>query len=467
MNTKLNDWFLIAALYTSTFLCLVDLSSVNLALSTIQMQFNSPLADLQWIIDSYALSMSSLMLAVGALSHWFGRKRLWMIGVIIFIIGSVLCAISPSFSLLITGRVIQGIAGAILIPLALAILVHHFVSADKRAKEIGHWSSFSAFALIIGPLMGGLMVHHLGWQSIFWLNVPVGLLALLLGWKGIEHDVSQARISFDYLGLIYSVLAIATLTYSIIMVQQAHLGYGVIFSFLICILASLAFLWHQKRTSSPLIPRHLFHNKLFLRYNFTSFLLGFAGYSSLFVFALFYQEQVHLTAAQAGWFIAPQFFMQAIVSILFGRLQQRYAATSLLRLGLTISGAALIAMVSYHADSSYLVFIGLSAMMGAGIGLIVPSSSTLTMHAVAPQDTNFAAAILNMLRQLGLTFGIAVLGTLTVFVLHWATQSLHYSMAQAQLLAFHVVVCVMGVLFIGAAGIVLNNRWTSNDETVM
>ncbi|UUM29255.1 MFS transporter [Acinetobacter colistiniresistens] len=439
-----------AALYTSTFLCLVDLSSVNLALTAIQAQFNSHLADLQWVIDSYALSMSSLMLAVGALSQWLGRKRLWLVGVIIFILGSVICAAAPDFGILIIVRVIQGIAGAMLIPLTLAIIVHHFTQANRKAREIGNWSSFSAFALIIGPLMGGLMVHYLGWQSIFWLNLPVGLLALFLGWKGIAEDANQQKISFDYLGLIYSVIAIATLTYSIIMVQQAHLGYLIAFSFLISIVFALIFIRHQKHALHPLIPRHLFHNRIFLRFNLISFLLGFAGYSSLFVFALFYQEQVHLSAAQAGWLIAPQFLMQALVSIGFGRLQQSYGALSLLRIGLLISGMALIAMISFQSNSSYLLFIGLSGMMGAGIGLIVPSSSTLSLHTVSQADASFAAAILNMLRQLGLTFGIAVLGTLTAFMIKWAVTSLHYPMVQAQLLAFHVVVAIMGGLFLAA-----------------
>ncbi|ENX33169.1 hypothetical protein F889_03108 [Acinetobacter colistiniresistens] len=450
MTSKLNDWLLIAALYTSTFLCLVDLSSVNLALTAIQAQFNSHLADLQWVIDSYALSMSSLMLAVGALSQWLGRKRLWLVGVIIFILGSVICAAAPDFGILIIGRVIQGIAGAMLIPLTLAIIVHHFTQANRKAREIGNWSSFSAFALIIGPLMGGLMVHYLGWQSIFWLNLPVGLLALFLGWKGIAEDANQQKISFDYLGLIYSVIAIATLTYSIIMVQQAHLGYLIAFSFLISMIFSLIFIRHQKHALHPLIPRHLFHNRIFLRFNLISFLLGFAGYSSLFVFALFYQEQVHLSAAQAGWLIAPQFLMQALVSIGFGRLQQSYGALSLLRIGLLISGTALIAMISFQSNSSYLLFMGLSGMMGAGIGLIVPSSSTLSLHTVSQADASFAAAILNMLRQLGLTFGIAVLGTLTAFMIKWAMTSLHYPMVQAQLLAFHVVVAIMGGLFLAA-----------------
>ena len=204
MNASRQPIYLILALYISTFLCLVDLSSVNLALGSIQNQFNSDMADLQWVIDSYALSLSSLMLAVGALSQRIGRKKLWLLGVIIFIVGSLICAMASNFSLLIIGRMIQGVAGAVLIPLALAIMVHHFHQPQDKAREIGRWSSFSAFSLIVGPLMGGLLVHHFGWQSIFWLNLPVGVLTIYLGYYGIEADQKSVAVPFDYLGLLYS-----------------------------------------------------------------------------------------------------------------------------------------------------------------------------------------------------------------------------------------------------------------------
>ena len=292
MNASRQPIYLILALYISTFLCLVDLSSVNLALGSIQNEFDSDMADLQWVIDSYALSLSSLMLAVGALSQRLGRKKLWLLGVIIFIVGSLICAMASNFSLLIIGRMIQGVAGAVLIPLALAILVHHFHQPQDKAREIGRWSSFSAFSLIVGPLIGGLMVHHFGWQSIFWLNLPVGVVTIYLGYKGIDPDQKSQSLPFDYLGLLYSAVAIVTLTYSIIALQHDYLKHWFMLSIVLFGVASMAFAWQQKHTVHPLIPNHLFKNKHFLAYNAISFILGFAGYSSLFIFALFYQNQI-------------------------------------------------------------------------------------------------------------------------------------------------------------------------------
>ncbi|AOA59371.1 MFS transporter [Acinetobacter larvae] len=439
--------YLIAALYISTFLCLVDLSSVNLALGSIQDEFHSDMADLQWVIDSYALSLSSLMLAVGAVSQRIGRKNLWLLGVVIFIMGSVICALASNFSLLIIGRLVQGVAGAVLIPLALAIIAHHFQQPQDKAREIGRWSSFSAFSLIVGPLMGGLMVHHFGWQSIFWLNLPVGLLTLYLGYCGIEVDRETSSVPFDYLGLLYSAAAVATLTYSIIALQQAHWGHWLLLCILLFVAATMAFAWRQKHAQHPLIPNHLFKNKRFLAYNAISFILGFAGYSSLFVFALFYQNQVQLSAAQTGWLIAPQFLTQAVVSIAFAKLHQRFAVAHLLKIGLAISGLALLAMYSFQADSSLALFIVCGALMGIGVGLIVPGSSTLIMSSVDAEDGNFAAAILNTLRQLGMTMGIAVLGTGMTMIAALAQQ--HGDSAQhAELLAFHAAVLLMGALFL-------------------
>lgn len=451
MKVMNKQTYLIAALYISTFLCLVDLSSVNLALGSIQDQFHSDMADLQWVIDSYALSLSSLMLAVGALSQRLGRKKLWLLGVGVFMLGSAVCAVAPQFSVLIVGRLIQGVAGAVLIPLALAIIVHHFQQAHDRAREIGRWSSFSAFSLIVGPLLGGLMVHHLGWQSIFWLNLPVGLLTLYLGYYAIEADEQQATAthSFDFLGLLYSVIAVASLTYSIIALQQAHLGYWLLLAVLCFVMATLAFVWQQKHAADPLIPNHLFKNKQFLSYNAISFILGFAGYSSLFVFALFYQNQAGFSAAETGWLIAPQFLSQAVVSIAFSKLQQRYALTHLLYIGLAISASALLAMYSFQVDSAVLYFVALSAWMGVGIGLIVPGSSTLIMSSVEDKDANFAAAILNTLRQLGMTMGIAVLGTGMSLITVFAQQH-GQSQLQAELMAFHAAVICMGSLFLAA-----------------
>lgn len=447
MNASRQPIYLILALYISTFLCLVDLSSVNLALGSIQNQFNSDMADLQWVIDSYALSLSSLMLAVGALSQRIGRKKLWLLGVIIFIVGSLICAMASNFSMLIIGRMIQGVAGAVLIPLALAIMVHHFHQPQDKAREIGRWSSFSAFSLIVGPLMGGLLVHHFGWQSIFWLNLPVGILTIYLGYYGIEADQESVAVPFDYLGLLYSAVAIVTLTYSIIALQHVHLAHWFMLSIFLFILASMAFVWQQKHATHPLIPNHLFKNKRFLAYNAISFILGFAGYSSLFIFALFYQNQIELTAAQAGWLIAPQFLTQAFVSIAFSKLHHRFTVASLLTLGLAIAGTALLAMMSFQTDSSFALFIFCSGLMGIGMGLIVPGSSTLIMGSVQVQDANFAAAILNTLRQLGMTIGIAVLGTAMTFVTTLSQQQGN-SLQSAELLAFHTTVMLMGGLFL-------------------
>lgn len=447
MNASRQPIYLILALYISTFLCLVDLSSVNLALGSIQNEFDSDMADLQWVIDSYALSLSSLMLAVGALSQRLGRKKLWLLGVIIFIVGSLICAMASNYSLLIIGRIIQGVAGAVLIPLALAILVHHFHQPQDKAREIGRWSSFSAFSLIVGPLIGGLMVHHFGWQSIFWLNLPVGVVTIYLGYKGIDPDQKSQSLPFDYLGLLYSAVAIVTLTYSIIALQHDYLKHWFMLSIVLFGVASMAFAWQQKHTVHPLIPNHLFKNKHFLAYNAISFILGFAGYSSLFIFALFYQNQIELSAAQTGWLIAPQFLTQAFVSIAFAKLHQRFTVASLLTLGLAIAGAALLAMMSFQLDSSLLLFVLCGGLMGIGMGLIVPGSSTLIMGSVQVQDANFAAAILNTLRQLGMTLGIAVLGTTMTFVTAFSQQQGN-SLESAELMAFHVTVMLMGGLFL-------------------
>lgn len=429
---------LIMAIYLSTFICLIDLSSVNLALSVIQKQMNSPMSQLQWIIDIYALCMSGLMLAVGPLSNRLGRKTMWLYGIVIFTIGSIWCAIAPNFTQLLLGRLVQGIAGAILIPSALSILMSAFQDPKTRAKVIGSWSSFSALSLVTGPLIGGLLVHYFGWQSIFWINLPIGMVTLYLGYRFIAPDLDKQVVHFDYIGLLLSALSIVSLTYALIMLNDNHTPL-VAMAFVICTISAILLVWQQKTCRHPLFPKHLLTNADFLTYNAASLLLGICGYSMLFVFALFYQNILGYSAAQTGWLIAPQFLAQAIVSTQFGKMQTRWGARTLLTLAYATSGIGLLAMLSFNTQSPVWGLILISSVFGAGLGLVIPASSLLVMQSVAPQDANITSALMNTLRQTGMTLGIAIFGSAMAIL----------GQQFNPLSGFHVVITMAAILLLG------------------
>ncbi len=417
INQSANSRFgVLAAIYLSTFICLIDLSSVNLALSVIQEQMNSPMSQLQWIIDSYALCMSGLMLAVGPLSNRIGRKTMWLIGIAIFTIGSAWCALAPNFTQLLLGRVIQGIAGAILIPSALTILMNAFTNPAERGRVIGSWSSFSALALVTGPLIGGLLVHYFGWQSIFWINLPIGMIAFYWGFRFIKQDADRQAVIFDYVGLLLSTLSIVSLTYTLIMVAEPEQRSWVIFSALIFIISLCTFIQQQKCCRYALLPKHLLKNRDFIAYNAASLILGLCGYSILFVFAIFYQDIADFSAAAAGWLIAPLFLAQAIMSTIFGKIQTRFTPHRLLKWGYVMSGLAMMTILTFHAQTPIWVFIVLSALLGGALGLVIPASSLLVMQSVSSADANITSAIMNTLRQTGMTLGIAIFGSVMAMV---------------------------------------------------
>ena len=185
------------AIYLGTFMVTLDISIVNLALPRMQQSLQTDMAGLQWIVDSYALCLSAFMLSAGLLGDRYGRKKSWLLGVLAFTVGSMMCALAGSLSTLLWGRVVQGMAGALLIPGALSILTHAFPDPAQRARVIGGWSSFSALALVLGPILGGVLVDVADWPSIFSLNLPLGLLTLGLGMWGIQESANPEHAAFD------------------------------------------------------------------------------------------------------------------------------------------------------------------------------------------------------------------------------------------------------------------------------
>ncbi|EMM2263134.1 MFS transporter [Pseudomonas aeruginosa] len=378
---------LVAAIYLGTFIASLDISIVNLALPTLQYALDTDLAGLQWVVDAYALCLSAFMLSSGPLSDRYGRKLTWLLGVGLFSFGSLLCALATSLPLLLFGRAVQGIAGALLIPGALSILTQAFHDPGQRAQVIGGWTSFSALSLILGPLLGGLLVEHAGWQSIFLINLPLGLLALALGLWGIEETAHPEHAAFDPLGQLLSVVWLGALTYALIAAGEGGwLSPTAWPALLLAGVGLLGFLFVERRTARPLLPLGLFRQAGFAVCNLASFVLGFSGYASLFFLSLFFQQVQGASAQQAGFYLAPQFLAMGALSMLFGRLQRHVPLRRLLVLG-------------------YLV-------IGLGMGLAVPGTGLAVMASVARERSGMASATMNTLRQAGMAVGIALLGAL-------------------------------------------------------
>ncbi|APA71445.1 MFS transporter [Janthinobacterium sp. 1_2014MBL_MicDiv] len=401
---------LVAAAYLGTFLASLDISIVNVALPTLQTALATDMAGLQWVVNAYALCLSACMLSAGPLGDRHGHKRIWLLGVALFTAGSLLCALAASLPLLLAGRAVQGVAGALLIPGAMPILSHAFPDPRERAHVIGGWSAFSALALILGPLLGGMLLEATGWQSIFLINLPLGVLAMLLGAWGITERHYREQAALDRAGQVLSIVWLGALTYGLIALGEAG-GAAAWASLGVALLAFLAFLAVEARAPRPLLPLRLFRDRAFASINLASLVLGFACYSSLFFFSLYLQQIQGWPAGASGWRMLPQFAAMGVVSMCFGRLSRHVSLRRLMLGGYVLAGLVLLATAMLAPRTPYAIVGSLFGLLGLAMGLAVPATGLLAMASVGGERAAMASAIMNALRQAGMTLGVAVLGS--------------------------------------------------------
>ncbi|HEL3170386.1 TPA: MFS transporter [Stenotrophomonas maltophilia] len=404
---------LVLAAYLGTFLASLDISIVNVALPTLQQALNTDMAGLQWVINAYAIALSALMLSAGPLGDRYGHRRMWLLSVATFTLGSLLCACAGNLATLVAGRAVQGIAGALLIPAAMPILSHAFPDARQRARAIGGWSAFSALALVLGPLLGGVLVQRVGWPSIFLINLPLGLLALALGAWGIPERRHPQHAALDPAGQLLSVVALGALSYGLIAIG-AHglLAPVTLLALGVAAAGLILFGIVERRVARPLLPLDLFADRRFGMFNLASFVLGFTAYASLFFLSLFFQQAQGHNAALAGSQLAPQFLLMGAVSLLFGRLVAHLGLHAALVLGYALAGAALCAMATFEPATSHACSSAVLVLLGIGMGLAVPATGMAVMASAPVERAGIASATMNALRQAGMSLGIALLGSL-------------------------------------------------------
>jgi len=404
---------LVLAAYLGTFLASLDISIVNVALPTLQQALNTDMAGLQWVINAYAIALSALMLSAGPLGDRYGHRRMWLLSVATFMLGSLLCACAGNLATLVAGRAVQGIAGALLIPAAMPILSHAFPDARQRARAIGGWSAFSALALVLGPLLGGVLVQRVGWPSIFLINLPLGLLALALGAWGIPERRHPQHAALDPAGQLLSVVALGALSYGLIAIG-AHglLAPVTLLALGVAAAGLILFGIVERRVARPLLPLDLFADRRFGMFNLASFVLGFTAYASLFFLSLFFQQAQGHNAALAGSQLAPQFLLMGAVSLLFGRLVAHLGLHAALVLGYALAGAALCAMATFEPATSHAYSSAVLVLLGIGMGLAVPATGMAVMASAPVERAGIASATMNALRQAGMSLGIALLGSL-------------------------------------------------------
>jgi EmrB/QacA subfamily drug resistance transporter len=407
-------WLTLGAMCFALFMMMLDNTVVNVALPTIQQKFGATTSALEWIVNGYTLSLAVMMVTMGKLGDVFGRKRLFLIGLTIFTAASFACGIAPNLGILIFFRVLQGVGGSIMMPGTLSIITATF-QGKERAQAIGIWAGISGLALAAGPIVGGALVEYVNWQAIFFINIPIGIAAFLIGSRVVREssDPNAAR-SVDYLGVATLTPGIFALTLALIEGQMWGWQSGRILTLFAATVLFLAlFATIENRQAHPMVDFGMFRSITFTAANVISFVLSFGMFGTIFFLTLYMQNILGYSAIQSGLRTLPTTALVMVSAPLGGKLMGRFGGRPIIFIGLVLVGLGLLLDgLRLTAHSSYVVLLPSFLMIGMGIGFAMSPLSAVAMAAVERTKAGVASGILNMNRQLGGVFGIALLGAI-------------------------------------------------------
>ncbi len=407
-----HPWLTLVAVAFGVMMVGLDGTVVSIANPAIARDLHATLADLQWVTNGYLLALAVSLITAGKLGDRLGRKRVFLTGVVGFALASTMVGLSGSISMVIFWRVVQGLAGALLQPSSLAILRNAF-PADKLNMAVGIWGGTSALAIASGPIIGGLLVQHVNWQSVFYVNVPVGLLALLVGlWVIRESRMSDVRQSFDIPGVLLLSAAMFSLVWAIIKAQAY--GWGDVYPlgfFGGAILLLGLFLVRERVARGPLIPLGLFRSASLSASAALVLMVSFALFGVLF-FLVLYLQQVHgMSPVQAGVRILPLTAVFVFSAPLGGALTQRFGPRPPIVFGMVAVSASLFGLASITVNAPYVALWPWFALLGIGMGFVIVAA-TEAIVGNAPLDlSGVASGLQQTAMQVGGVLGTAVLGS--------------------------------------------------------
>lgn len=398
---------------TGFALVLLDVSVVNVALEALRQEFSTGITGLQWVVNAYTLAFAALLLTSGALGDRIGARRMFLWGLTLFTLSSLLCGLANSLELLIAARLAQGIGAALLVPNSLSMLQRAFQSAIARNRAVGWWGAVGALALAAGPVLGGVLVTHLGWRAIFLLNLPLGMIGLVLTLRHVPRDTAGARRDLDWPGQAAAAVALVALTASLIEAGSRGWGDAWVLAGLAAFALGLgAFLWIESHAPTPMLPLALFRVPMFTVSSVSGMMVNFAYYGLVFVLSLFFQIQQHLSPQQAGFAFLPMTVVLIGANIVAGRLIARLGARRLMVLGLGLATAGYLLMLLASRDGRYALLVVPMLMAGGGIALTIPTMTNATLSSVDVSRAGIASGVLNSARQIGGMLGVAVFGYL-------------------------------------------------------
>ncbi len=421
-DPETRKWWTLAAVSFGLFMIMLDNTVVNVALPSIQRDLNAGQSELEWVVVSYALTFATFMLTGGKLADYFGRRRLFILGLGLFAGASLACGLAPDANFLIGARAAQGIGAAIMNPATLGIITATF-PPRQRGMAIGIWAGVSAMALAIGPLTGGFIAEKLDWSWIFFINVPIGILGIIVArWAIDESRDTSHEQRLDIPGLVTSAVGLFSLTYALI--ESNTYGWTsprILVLFGISAVGLIAFVLIERHSRMPMLDLDLFKNSTFTGANLAMLLVALAMFGIFFFNSLFLQNVLGYSPIETGAMFLPMTILIILVAPVAGKFSDRVGSRWFIGVGMTLVSLSLVLFAQLDAGSDFWNILPGLIVGGFGMALTMTPTTAAAMGAVPVDKAGVGSAVLNSSRQVGGSLGIAVMGALVASQVNTAT----------------------------------------------
>jgi DHA2 family methylenomycin A resistance protein-like MFS transporter len=432
----------------------LDVSVINVGLAALKAAFNTDLTGLQWVINSYALAFSALLILGGAWGDKFGAKNVFAAGFGLFTLASIGCGLAQSMPMLIGMRIVQGCGAALLVPTSLTLIRLAFDDPNQRKLAVAMWGACGGIALAAGPVIGGLMIEYLGWRSVFLLNVPLGILAIGLVWHFAPASPRQDN-RVDVSGQLSIAACLAALTYAL--TESSAKGWVTETFSMMCVavICAIAFVVIERRIAHPMLPARLAKNITLVTMSLAGAAINLTFYGTIFVFSIYFQTFMHYDAFKTGLSFVPLTAVLTLSTMISSRVARKVSALHIIITGFSVQIIGFVALAQITEDSS-LLYLNLALMtVGIGSASSVPSITNSMLSSVSQNDVGMASGLMASARQLGGVIGVAIFGSM---ITTSNEAAFSHGMSSAMLVCAAVLLACIAIMFCtrGHAAAVLN-----------